>query len=287
VIDVKALAESKTLPSGTNLSKLFGINVVGTPVTPKLPPGGLKTLQKQVTAQQQQQQQGLSYLQKQAKHKGPIPSNKPLWKTALNIGRKALSPHGIVGKGAVVGATAIDPGLGLLVGATQKIFGGNVEKSHVLRTLVGLLETEKPPSPHGSEFEHIGRADLKAQGFKPKGRGAGNSSHEAALVAWKHAQNSGKQATAVIGGRGWGVLRPGDKVAHGQPHMTVTPEGVLHAYEPKKITSEARYLHRIPKVAKDPTDTNLDFTWGSDGMKKRRKKPMDKLINPNGQWIRS
>jgi hypothetical protein len=189
MIYVKALAEAKTLPSGTNLSKLFGINVVGNPVTPNLPPGGLKALQKQAMAQRQQQQQGLSYLQKQAKHKGPIPSNKPLWKTALNIGRKALSPHGIVGKGAVIGATAIDPGLGLLVGATQKIFGDNVEKSHVLSTLA--------------------------------------------------------------------------------------------------VLTDASYPHRIPKVAKSPTDTNLDFTWGSNGMKKRRKKPMDKLINNNGQWIRS
>jgi hypothetical protein len=286
VIDVKKLAEAKTLPSGTNLSKLFGINVVGNPVTPKLPPGGLKALQKQVTAQQQQQQKGLSYLQKQAKHKGPTPSNKPLWKTALSIGRKALSGHSLVGRGVVAGATAIDPGLGLTVAAVQKMFGDHVQKSHVLSTLAVLTEIEKPPSPHGSEFEHIGRADLKAQGFKPKGRGAGNSSHEAALVAWKHAQNTGKQATAVIGGRGWGVLRPGDKVAHGQPHMTITPEGVLHAYELKKMTHEARYPHRIPKVAKSPTDTNLDFTWGPDGMKKRRKKPMDKLINPNGQYLR-
>jgi hypothetical protein len=54
----------------------------------------------------------------------------------------------------------------------------------------------------------------------------------------------------------------------------------------KILTSldEARYLHRIPRVA---NPNNLDFTWGPDGMKKRRKKPMDKLINNNGQWIRS
>jgi hypothetical protein len=49
---------------------------------------------------------------------------------------------------------------------------------------------------------------------------------------------------------------------------------------------EARYPHRIPKVAASPTDTNLDFTWGSDGMKKKRKKPMTRLINPNGQYLR-
>jgi len=106
----------------------------------------------------------------------------------------------------------------------------------IVRSLLqAKLETEdesKPKSPHGSEFQHVGRADLKAQGFKPKGRGSGNSQHEAALVAWKHAQSTNKQASAVIGGRGWAVLGHGEKVAYGQPHMTITPEGVLHAYKP-------------------------------------------------------
>jgi hypothetical protein len=97
---------------------------------------------------------------------------------------------------------------------------------------------EKPDSPHGEEYEHKGRADLAAQGFKPKGRGAGTSQHDAALVAWKHAQNIGKPATAVIGGRGWTVLRPGDKVPFSTPHMTVSPEGIVHAYNPKPITKK-------------------------------------------------
>jgi hypothetical protein len=204
MIDVKALAESKMgaagilrrgqlaakrlgqqqspspkhLPPGEDLSKLFGIDVVD-------PSDG----QKQAKQQQQQQNKSLSYLQQQAKHKGQIPSNKPFWKTLKHIGRKALSSRGIVGRGVVAGATAIDPGLGLLAAATQKIFGDHVEKSHVLSTLA--------------------------------------------------------------------------------------------------VLTDARYPHRIPKVAKSPTDTNLDFTWGPDGMKKRRKKPMDKLINPNGQYIRT
>lgn len=101
--------------------------------------------------------------------------------------------------------------------------------------------SEKPNSPHegkAGEFTHHGRADLAKQGFKPKGRDTSGSQHGAALVAWKSAQNTGKPATAVIGGRGWTILRDGDKVPHGTPHMTVSPEGVLHAYNPKPLGSD-------------------------------------------------
>ena len=98
--------------------------------------------------------------------------------------------------------------------------------------------SSKPPSPHASEgsgeFEHKGSANLKAQGLKPQSRGEGNSSSAAALVCWKAAQTSGKPATVVMTGRGWAVLGKGEKLARGQPHMTVSPEGQLHAYEGKR-----------------------------------------------------
>jgi hypothetical protein len=177
------VSPSKTLPPSTNLSKLFGINVVGQPTTPKLPPGGVKSLVKQA-----KRPGGLQSLQQQAKHKGQTPSNKPSWHIAKSIGKKALSYHSPIGLGLTAGLDAVVPGLGFVARAVQQTFGDNVEKSHVLSTLA--------------------------------------------------------------------------------------------------VLTDARYPHRIPKVAKDPTDTNLDFTYGPDGMKKRRKKPMDRLINPNGQYLR-
>jgi hypothetical protein len=136
--------------------------------------------------QVKQQKKSLSQLQQQAKHKGPIPSNKPSWRIAKSIGRKALSYHSPIGLGLTAGLDALVPGLGFVARAVQQTFGDS--KSHVLGTLATL--------------------------------------------------------------------------------------------------TDARYPHRIPKVAKSPTNTNLDFTWGPDGMKKRRKKPMDRLINPNGQYLR-
>jgi hypothetical protein len=87
-----------------------------------------------------------------------------------------------------------------------------------------------------NQFQHVGRADLKAQGFNPKRRGHGESQHEAALVAWHHAQQTKEAATAVITPRGWTILRPGENVSLAQPHMVVTPEGELHAYNPRSIT---------------------------------------------------
>ena len=51
------------------------------------------------------------------------------------------------------------------------------------------------------------------------------------------------------------------------------------------ILSDARYPHRIPKVAASPTDTKLDFI--SVTGKKKRRAPMDKLVNNNGQWLRT
>jgi hypothetical protein len=49
---------------------------------------------------------------------------------------------------------------------------------------------------------------------------------------------------------------------------------------------EGRYPHKVPKVAQPPTATNLDYI-PSTLRKKRRRAPMDKLVNNNGQWIRS
>lgn len=95
----------------------------------------------------------------------------------------------------------------------------------------------KPNSPHHKEgkleFQHNGKADLSKQGFKPKRRGDGGSKTEAAQVGWGHAQAIGKPATVVMTGRGWAVLSHKDAVARGQPHLVVTQEGEVHAYNGK------------------------------------------------------
>ena len=51
------------------------------------------------------------------------------------------------------------------------------------------------------------------------------------------------------------------------------------------ICSEARYYHRVAKVADSPTKTNLDFVPNSLRKRKRRAN-MAKLINPNGEYLR-
>jgi hypothetical protein len=50
------------------------------------------------------------------------------------------------------------------------------------------------------------------------------------------------------------------------------------------LLKDARYLHRIPKVAKGPSDTKLDFALNTPI--RRRRKPMDRLVNRNGQYLR-
>lgn len=118
-----------------------------------------------------------------------------------------------------------------------------------------------PASPHNGkgagQFEHKGRADLAAQGLKPKSRGDGYSQNDVALVAWKAAQNTGKTATAVLTGRGWAVLKPGDKVAFGQPHMTVSRAGVLHAYAAAEPIGKAGH-----DVSAEPRDDHGRFSSG-------------------------
>jgi hypothetical protein len=55
---------------------------------------------------------------------------------------------------------------------------------------------------------------------------------------------------------------------------------------PEHEHMEARYFHRIPKVAKGPSDTKLDFVPNTPTQKRRRRAYMDPLINKNGQYLR-
>ena len=53
------------------------------------------------------------------------------------------------------------------------------------------------------------------------------------------------------------------------------------------VLTDARYPHRIPKVAASPTVVKLDFVPNTPTGKRRRRAPMDKLINNNGQYLRT
>lgn len=85
--------------------------------------------------------------------------------------------------------------------------------------------------PKNKGTVHNGVFDLKAGGFKPKGRGAGNSATEAAQVAWFTAKRDGKPVTAVPTGRGWVILRERDSIPYGNPHLTVMPDGKVHKFK--------------------------------------------------------
>jgi 8-oxo-dGTP pyrophosphatase MutT (NUDIX family) len=93
-------------------------------------------------------------------------------------------------------------------------------------------------SPHPGKFEAPKHADLKAQGLKPKGRASDTSMGQTALVAWKVAQQTGKDATAAIGGRGWRIVGPGAAMPYGTPHLIVSPEGKLRFYQPKPLSED-------------------------------------------------
>jgi hypothetical protein len=75
---------------------------------------------------------GLQSLQAKAGHKTlpkRTPSNKKKKKKSTSIratkgiARKALSPHGPVGAGVVIGLDALVPGLGIVTRAIQQTFG--------------------------------------------------------------------------------------------------------------------------------------------------------------------
>lgn len=88
-----------------------------------------------------------------------------------------------------------------------------------------------------------GTIDLKAQGVKPARRAEGATIVGAARVAWGTAMATGQPAVAQITPRGWAVLRSGEKVSYGTPHIVVTPEGKL-----------SRYDSEFSKLAKTTTD---------------------------------
>ena len=137
--------QAKHLPLlGTNLSKMFGINVqqptpgttAGVPqqqAKQTLATIGLSKRMVRSASQYLQKQQPsnppLQSLQANAPHKGRTPSNKPSWmgKTAKAIGRSALSGHSPLGLATLAGADAILPGSGILVRAVQQHFGDSKE----------------------------------------------------------------------------------------------------------------------------------------------------------------
>ena len=98
-------------------------------------------LQQQQHQQQQSGQKGLQSLQKQARHKGSIPSNKPSWlsTTAKSVARKTLSYHSPIGLGLTAGLDAVVPGLGVVSRAIQKTFGDSEIEEDTSQTQGGML----------------------------------------------------------------------------------------------------------------------------------------------------
>jgi hypothetical protein len=118
---------SKRLPSSTNLSQMFGINVqqptssspAGQQAKQTLATSGLK----KSTIKGASNYLGLQHLQARARHKGSTPSNKPSWGAAKYLGKKALSYHSPIGLGITAGLDALVPGLGLVSRSIQQAFG--------------------------------------------------------------------------------------------------------------------------------------------------------------------
>jgi len=125
----------------------------------------------------------------------------------------------------------------------------------------------KPNSPHHEsphkEFEHRGGGNLKQQGFKPRSKGEGDNQTHAAQVGWKAAIDSGQPKTVALTGRGWQVLGKNEKVAHGQPHMVVTPSGDVHAYAIKKPAADS-LPPEIAALAKGWTEAGAPVALAMD-----------------------
>lgn len=135
--------------------------------------------------------------------------------------------------------------------------GGNVGKSE---------GTTPQPRATGVELGDV--IDLKSRGLKPKLRGSGASTTEAVQVAWGAAKRDGKNYTVLATGLGWKVLKDTDKVPHGQPHITVTPDGKMYGFKPPK--AEAKDAGLTPNSGGHLTvgkqrDPNGSFGWAFGG----------------------
>jgi hypothetical protein len=89
-------------------------------------------------------------------------------------------------------------------------------------------------SPHegkAGKFAAHGSGSLEKQGFKPRKRGSGSSPTEAAQVAWHVAQKSGEPQTLTVNNQGWVLVKKGEKIPYGHPHMVVDPDGTVTRYK--------------------------------------------------------
>jgi len=89
-------------------------------------------------------------------------------------------------------------------------------------------------SPHegkSGKFKAHGSGNLEAQGFKPRKRGSGSSATEAMQVAWHVAKESGKPQTLTVNNLGWILLKKGEKIPLGHPHVVVHPNGDVTRYQ--------------------------------------------------------
>jgi hypothetical protein len=90
------------------------------------------------------------------------------------------------------------------------------------------------PSGEKKGYKITGRGNLAKQGLKPRKRAAGTNMTGAIQVAWAWALQTNKTTTLVLTAGpagGWTILKPGDRVALGQPHIDVDKDGNVTRYE--------------------------------------------------------
>lgn len=102
-----------------------------------------------------------------------------------------------------------------------------------------------------------GKADLKAQGLTPMRRtGSNPTATEAARVAWATAQQLGTPQTICPTHLGWAMLKKGEGLPTGHPHMVVTAEGVVYQFkattvetDPSEANDDPHYKAAMSSVA--------------------------------------
>lgn len=104
----------------------------------------------------------------------------------------------------------------------------------------------------GTGVVHKGTENLAAHGMKPKGRAGGTKVSDAAAVAWYTAKRDKRNVTAYPTAYGWKIAREEDKIPHGQPHVVVTPDGVMHKFLREDSASDETFEKLEGELAHKP-----------------------------------
>ena len=157
--------------------------------------------------------------------------------------------------------------------------------------------SETAGSPHAGkagQFKKTGGGNLAAQGFKPRKKGAGDDLTQAAQVAWGVAQQTGKPQTLVMasGKNGLALLKPGERLPYGAPHVTVDQDGNVTKYEVDldadpgdRPRANASTLYTAPTKTKE--QIIAEFPGASDAIRETIKRlesqpATNKLVSEGG-----